>query len=689
MGRKIGITFSETNFENYVRWFEGDVEVVVLSWEDKEDFRTKGCDGFVLTGGVDTDPALYGGSVDYANRPSAFNTERDVFESRVYAYARTQGIPVLAVCRGMQLVNIVEGGGMVQDLGHDGNPIHRKEDGVDKSHPVFLEEGSLMHEVSGLLEGKTNSAHHQAVDVSALPSCLKVTARSADGTAEALEYSEPSGKPFMLCVQWHPERMEDRLTNPLSRNIRARFLKEVESTNIRRMDIVNPATEEVIARVAVDDDKTLSDKFRRLCEARPAWSAYTLQERLAVISRFHDLLGDNIEKLATDLTAEVGKPLTQSRNEVNGARGRIAWMLANAERYLADELMNESDDMQERIRYEALGVVCNISAWNYPYLVGVNVVVPALIAGNAVMYKPSEFATLTGLNIERLLKEAGVPHEVFHIAVGDGGVGQKLLAMDFQGYFFTGSYRTGRHVYETVAPRMAVCQCELGGKDPLYVTDDIADVKSVAAGTADGAFYNNGQSCCAVERIYVHEKVYDAYVDEFVKEVRSWRMGDPTADGIYLGPLARKANLALLESQVADAVSKGARVLTGGKRASGVGYFFEPTVLVDVDHTMDVMREESFGPVIGIMKVKDDGEAVRLMSDTEYGLTASVYSSDRERAEAVLARLDTGTGYINCCDRVSAALPWSGRRNSGFGLTLSHQGLRAFTRPKGMHVRKS
>jgi len=235
---------------------------------------------------------------------------------------------------------------------------------------------------------------------------------------------------------------------------------------------------------------------------------------------------------------------------------------------------------------------------------------------------------------------------------------------------------------------MVPCQCELGGKDPLYVTDEIKDIKSVAAGTADGAFYNNGQSCCAVERIYVHEKVYDSYVDEFLKEVKSWKMGSPTEEGIYIGPISRKEQLQVLEKQVADAVSKGASIITGGKKIDGKGNFFEPTVLLNVTHDMSVMKEESFGPIIGIMKVKNDEEAIDLMQDTEYGLTASVYSSDKKRAENILRQINTGTGYWNCCDRVSAAVPWSGRKHSGFGATLSHQGIRAFTRPKSFHLRQ-
>jgi len=232
------------------------------------------------------------------------------------------------------------------------------------------------------------------------------------------------------------------------------------------------------------------------------------------------------------------------------------------------------------------------------------------------------------------------------------------------------------------------CQLELGGKDPLYVADDIADLKQVASATADGAFYNNGQSCCAVERIYVHEKIYDEYVKEFLSELKTWKMGDPAEPGVYFGPLTRKAQIAILEQQVIDAKSKGAQVVTGGKKAEGKGNYFEPTVLTNVNHEMKIMREESFGPVIGIMKVKNDEEAFRLMADTDYGLTAAVYSASRERAERILSRLNTGTGYWNCCDRVSAPLPWSGRGHSGFGVTLSHAGLQSFVRPKAWHFKK-
>jgi acyl-CoA reductase-like NAD-dependent aldehyde dehydrogenase len=453
------------------------------------------------------------------------------------------------------------------------------------------------------------------------------------------------------------------------------------------MDIINPATATIIDTVEEDGRDTLAGKFEVLRGAQQSWAAQPLSDRLAVISKFHALMEREYAGLVSTLTAETGKPLQQSVNEINGARTRIQWILDNAAKYLADEYMTDTEGMKEKISYEPLGIICNISAWNYPWLVGVNVFIPALIAGNVVMYKPSEYATLTGLHIGRLLKKAGLPEGAFQVAIGGKGTGEHLLDMDFAGYFFTGSYQTGKHIYERVARKMVPCQLELGGKDPVYVMDDVKDIKAVAAGTADGAFYNNGQSCCAVERIYVHAKVYDEYLDEFVKEVKSWQVGDPTARGVYTGPLTRKEQLEELERQVADALEKGAVLLTGGKRIPGKGYYFEPTVFTNVTHQMRLMREESFGPIIGIMKVDNDAEALALMQDTPYGLTAAVYAADKERAEALLQQVNSGTAYWNCCDRVSAAVPWSGRKHSGIGVTLSHQGIRAFTKTKSWHLR--
>ncbi|HEX5153546.1 MAG TPA: aldehyde dehydrogenase family protein [Parafilimonas sp.] len=692
MKKKIGISYTEIAFQNYWNWFiaddlKDDIELIELSFEknNTEDIYT--CDGFILTGGIDVHPSFYGGEDDYNNIPASHYLERDRFEEKIYRYSQLNKLPVLGICRGMQLINVLEGGKLIQDL-DNGNVRHKKE-ASDKEHTIVTEQNTLLYKIAGSLSGHVNSAHHQAIDPDAIGENLVVNAYDDDEEKiiEGLEFRNKNDKGFMLCVQWHPERIKDAAHNPFSENLKKQFLSAIRKTDMNKLSIINPATEEVITELNVDTQQSLQKKLESLKAAQPGWYKVPLQQRIEVIKKISELLEKNAEQLAAVLTSEVGKPLQQSRNEINGARTRIKWLTENAEKYLSDETMSYSDGMEEKISYEPLGVVCNISAWNYPYLVGVNVFIPALLAGNAVMYKPSEYATLTGLQIEKLLKQAGVPENIFQVAIGAGNVGALLLDLPFDGYFFTGSYKTGKHIYEKVAPKMVPCQCELGGKDPLYVADDIQDIKAVAAATADGAFYNNGQSCCSVERIYVHEKVYDQYINEFVKEVQSWKIGAPTEEGIYIGPLSRKEQLTVLENQVEDATSKGAKILTGGKKINANGYFFEPTVLLNADHGMSIMKDESFGPVIGIMKVNNDDEAIALMKDTEYGLTASVYSADKNRAENILQQINVGTGYWNCCDRVSAALPWSGRKHSGFGITLSHAGLRAFTKTKGYHLR--
>jgi len=454
------------------------------------------------------------------------------------------------------------------------------------------------------------------------------------------------------------------------------------------MDIINPATEVVTTTVQADTSASAQEKYEKVRQGQPAWYQTPLVERIAMIAKFSELLKDQADELAKTLTQEMGKPLNQAHNELNGASGRIQYFVNNSERWLSEEIITEEEGLVEKIAYEPLGVIANISAWNYPYLVGVNVFVPALIAGNAVLYKPSEYTTLTGLKIGELLHQAGVPNDAFQVVVGGGEVGKALLDLPLDGYFFTGSNRTGRRIYEAVAPKMVPCQMELGGKDPLYVPNDNANVAQVAQATAEGTFYNNGQSCCAVERVYVHEAIYDEFMEAFIQEVQQFRLGDPEEDGVFIGPLARQEQIAVLEQQIQDALDKGAKLLTGGNKADRTGYYFEPTVLTNVNHQMQVMQEETFGPVIGIQRVTSDDEAVALMQDTDYGLTAAVYCDSQETAEAILAKIDSGSAYWNCCDRVSASLPWSGRKKSGFGSTLSYQGIRTFTKPKAYHLRK-
>ena len=454
------------------------------------------------------------------------------------------------------------------------------------------------------------------------------------------------------------------------------------------MKIMNPATGGVIAEVAADNLKTVRAKYELARAAQPAWATVPIRKRLAVLAAFRALLIERQDVLARTLTAEVGKPIRQSRNELNGLTARIDFFLAETERALRDERVftDAKGKLEERIAHDPLGVIANISAWNYPYFVGGNVFVPALAAGNAVLYKPSEFATLTGQHIADLLHEAGVPRNVFVAVIGDGATGAALLRQPVDGVFFTGSYGTGAKIAASTGRRMIKTQLELGGKDPIYICEDV-DVKAAAAGVADGAFYNTGQSCCSVERIYIHEQIYDAFVAAFVAKVKSFKIGDPTDEATYVGAITRRPQLAVLQAQVADAKRKGAKLLLGGHVLKGKGNWYAPTVLSDVDHSMRVMRDESFGPIIGLQAVADDEAAVDLMNDTEYGLTAGVYTANERRAKKILGKVAAGSVYWNCCDRVSPRLPWSGVKHSGIGLTLSTYGIQTFTRPKAWHLR--
>jgi acyl-CoA reductase-like NAD-dependent aldehyde dehydrogenase len=454
------------------------------------------------------------------------------------------------------------------------------------------------------------------------------------------------------------------------------------------LKVINPANGATVATLPSDDAKSVRVKYERARAAQPAWARMRLKQRLGAIERFRELVVADSERLARVLSTEVGKPIAQARNELKGVLPRIDFFLEEAAHALKTRRVSRDDAMEERISHEPLGVVANVSAWNYPWFVGSNVFVPALLTGNTVLYKPSEFAAMTGLEIARLMHAAGVPEGVFTAVIGDGKVGGALVAQPVDGIFFTGSVGTGKRIAEAARGRLVKLQLELGGKDPIYVCDDV-DVPRAAVGIADGAFYNTGQSCCSVERIYVNERVFARFVEAFVAEVRRYKRGDPAQDSTYIGPLTRAPQLKVLEAQVKDAVKKGAKLLAGGKRVKAKGNWFEPTVLVDVDHSMAVMREESFGPIIGIMPAKDDAEAVRLMNDTSYGLTAGVYTNDRARAEKILAQVNAGSVYWNCCDRVSPRLPWSGVGDSGIGLTLSTYGIETFTRPKAWHLRSS
>jgi acyl-CoA reductase-like NAD-dependent aldehyde dehydrogenase len=452
------------------------------------------------------------------------------------------------------------------------------------------------------------------------------------------------------------------------------------------LSIFNPANGQLVNTLPADDAASVAAKATAARAAQSAWAATPLAARKSCVERFRASVVQDMDALALIMTRETGKPVQLSRNELNGLLGRIDFFLAQVDGCLATETVMSDGGMTEQIEHIPLGVVANISAWNYPWFVGCNVILPALLAGNAVLYKPSEYATNTGLAIAQLLHQAGVPQDVMVCLVGGGEVGQALLQQQIDGVFFTGSVATGARIAQAVGNRFIKLQLELGGKDPTYVCDD-ANPENAAESLADGAMYNTGQSCCSVERIYVHEKIYDAFLARFVATVNGMKSGDTESADTYIGAITRAPQIAVLEAQVADALAKGATLLTGGERGPAPGNWFEPTVLVDVNHSMEVMREESFGPIIGIQKVSSDAQAVQLMNDTRYGLTAGVFTPDQARAQRLLAQVNAGTVYWNCCDRVSPRLPWSGHGDSGVGLTLSREGISTFTRPKAWHLR--
>lgn len=461
------------------------------------------------------------------------------------------------------------------------------------------------------------------------------------------------------------------------------------------ISVINPATEALVQEIAVDDGAAIAQKYAQARAAQPGWAALAPVERLQPIRHFRQLLLERADHLAALLTSETGKPITQARNEILAVPGRIDFFVENAARVLAPEqvyaepanVLPGTGSLEEVIGYDPLGVIANISAWNYPYFVGVNVFIPALLMGNAVLYKPSEFAALTGLAIADLLHASGIPKDIFIPIIGAGLTGATLLEQPIDGVFFTGSYATGQKIAVAAAPQLIRVQLELGGKDPAYVCPD-ANVATAAATLTDGAFYNNGQSCCAVERIYVHTDIYDEFLEVFLETVQGFELGDPSDADTYLGPVSRRPQLNVLADQVADALAKGATLRCGGEKLDRPGWYFAPTVLTEVNHTMTVMQEETFGPVIGIQRVSSDQEAVALMRDTPYGLTAAVCGTDRERAVGILRQLKTGSAYWNCCDRVSPRLPWSGRGHSGLGATLSLAGMYTFLQPRAWHLRK-
>ena len=452
--------------------------------------------------------------------------------------------------------------------------------------------------------------------------------------------------------------------------------------------IVNPATGIKIVRLKKHTKAEIETKFELLKSGQIAWANRSFDERWACLQSFFRLLDIEKIELAETLSSEIGKPYSQALDELQGARGRIHFFLNNAKNWLQKETMIPHYPTQERLEFEPLGVVAYLSHWSNPYLDAATYIVPALLTGNTVIHLPAENAILTAKHIQKLLFDAGVPETVFQNVICTEKEQDILLDLPFDAYFFVGMSERGKYIAQQVAPKFVPLHLSLNGKDAVYIADDV-DVKRAAQVVAEGAFYNNGQHFSSVERVYVHENVYENFVDLLVHEVREhWKIDLPAKRYTKVGAVSKKEHLAFLAKQVADAVEKGAKVRLGGQKATRKGWFFEPTILANVDETMDIMNEPSLGPIVGVQRVANDDDALAQMNNTKFGLTAAVFSEDEYRALYMLERLNVGTTYWNCCDRISANLPFSGRQQSGLGASLSYMGIRSFVQPKAFHLRQ-
>jgi acyl-CoA reductase-like NAD-dependent aldehyde dehydrogenase len=422
-------------------------------------------------------------------------------------------------------------------------------------------------------------------------------------------------------------------------------------------------------------------------KAQRRWKSVPVGERAAIVKRMVEWCVSRADSLAEELSWQMGRPVSQSPGEVKrGFQERALYMCGIAEETLKDVDVGDKPGFRRFIRREPLGVVFVVAPWNYPWLTSVNAVIPALLAGNAVILKMAAQTPLVAERYAEAFNAAGLPSDVFQFLHLDHGQVAKVIADPRIAFVaFTGSVPGGHAIQRAAAERFIPTGLELGGKDPAYVRAD-ADLAFAVENLVDGSYFNSGQSCCGIERIYVQKPLFKDFVDRFVDLTRQYRLGNPLEKETTLGPLVRTQAADSVRKQIKQATRKGAKALLQAKDKPGTPYL-PPEILVNVDHGMEVMTEESFGPVVGIQAVKSDEEAIELMNDSRYGLTASVWTKDADAALSIGDRIETGTWFMNRCDYLDPALAWTGVKDSGRGCTLSKLGLETFTRPKSFHLR--
>ncbi|MBY3181453.1 aldehyde dehydrogenase family protein [Rhizobium laguerreae] len=452
---------------------------------------------------------------------------------------------------------------------------------------------------------------------------------------------------------------------------------------------ISPVDGSVYAERAALSLDSAKDVVARARKAQKAWAKRPLEERVQLVLKGAARLNEMSDVVVPELAWQMGRPVKYG-GEYKGFNERSNYVASIAADALAPVVVEESERFERRIEREAHGVVFVVAPWNYPYMTAINTIAPALMAGNTVVLKHASQTLLVGERLVQAFIEAGVPEDVFQNVFLDHETTSALIAAgSFNFVNFTGSVEGGRSMERAAAGTFTGLGLELGGKDPGYVMED-ADLEAAVDTLMDGATYNSGQCCCGIERIYVHESLYDAFVEKSVTWVSNYKLGNPLDPDTSLGPMAHKRFAKVVREQIADAISKGARALVDPKLfpEDDGGAYLAPQILVDVDHSMAFMREETFGPAVGIMKVKSDEEALAFMNDSQYGLTASLWTSDAERAGRLGREIETGTVFMNRADYLDPALCWTGVKETGRGGSLSIIGFHNLTRPKSFHLKK-